>query len=59
MSKLPEDRFQSAADLAAALAATPEGKAAGHDVPASAPDAKAAPAKKVEAKAAKVEKPAG
>ena len=32
MSKLPEDRFQSAAELAAALAATPEGKAAGQDV---------------------------
>src|SRR6185295_469135 len=32
MSKLPEDRFQSAADMAAALAATPEGKAAGQDV---------------------------
>ena len=32
MSKLPEDRFQSAAELAAALAATPEGKAALGDV---------------------------
>jgi serine/threonine-protein kinase len=28
LSKLPEDRFQSAAEMAAALAATPEGKAA-------------------------------
>ena len=28
MSKLPEDRFQTAAELAAALAATPEGKTA-------------------------------
>jgi serine/threonine-protein kinase len=45
MSKLPEDRFQSAAELAAALAATPEGKAAGQDVAlagaAPAPEAKA------------------
>src|SRR5499426_326621 len=32
MSKLPEDRFQTAADFAAALASTPEGKAAGSDV---------------------------
>jgi eukaryotic-like serine/threonine-protein kinase len=32
MSKLPDDRFQSAAALAAALAATPEGKAAGQDI---------------------------
>src|SRR4051794_31049830 len=32
MSKVPEDRFQSAAELAAALAATPEGKAAGQDI---------------------------
>src|SRR5204862_1068475 len=29
MSKLPEDRFQSAAELAAALAGAPEGSAAG------------------------------
>ncbi|HMF44798.1 MAG TPA: serine/threonine-protein kinase [Polyangia bacterium] len=47
MSKLPEDRFQSAADLAAALAATPEGRAASHDLPVAAA-AKAAPAKKPE-----------
>ena len=32
MSKLPEDRFQTAAELAAALAATPEGKAAGQEI---------------------------
>jgi len=32
MSKLPEDRFQSAAEMAAALAATPEGKLAGQDI---------------------------
>ncbi len=32
MSKLPEDRFQTAAELAAALAATPEGRAAGIEV---------------------------
>ena len=52
MSKLPEDRFQSAAELAAALAATPEGKAAGQDIGvAVAPaDAKKADAKKADAK---------
>ncbi|HEY7372997.1 MAG TPA: serine/threonine-protein kinase [Polyangia bacterium] len=42
MSKLPEDRFQSAADLAAALAATPEGRAAGQEVALPKSDAKAA-----------------
>jgi hypothetical protein len=43
MSKLPEDRFQSAAELAAALAATQEGKAAGQEmgIVAIPPDAKA------------------
>ena len=50
MSKLPEDRFQSAADLAAALAATPEGKAAegkaaGQEVAMPKSDAKAPQAK--------------
>src|SRR5262245_50530496 len=49
MSKLPEDRFQSAADLAAALAATPEGRAAGHDG-AVASAGKAVPMKKPEPK---------
>jgi hypothetical protein len=49
LSKLPEDRFQSAGEMAAALAATPEGKAATQD----AAGAVAAPAngKVVEAKA--------
>jgi len=42
MSKVPEDRFQSAAELAAALAATPEGKAAGQDVGVANLEAKAA-----------------
>jgi hypothetical protein len=32
LSKVPEDRFQSAAELAAALTATPEGRAAGQDI---------------------------
>jgi serine/threonine-protein kinase len=32
MSKLPEDRFQTAAELAAALAATPEGRTAGQEM---------------------------
>jgi eukaryotic-like serine/threonine-protein kinase len=50
MSKLPEDRFPSAAELAAALAATPEGKAAGQDVGVAKVDAKAAEAKPVPAK---------
>jgi serine/threonine-protein kinase len=56
MSKLPEDRFQSAAELAAALAATPEGKEAGGDIEAAspqagrAPEAKKADPKKVDAK---------
>ncbi len=44
MSKLPEDRFQSAAELAAALAATPEGKAALGDVDGPKPAAKPAEA---------------
>jgi serine/threonine-protein kinase len=57
MSKLPEDRFQSAADMAAALAATPEGKAAGQEVAVPKSDAKGSEAnagKKADAK-----KPAG
>ena len=37
LSKLPEDRFQSAGDLAAALAATPEAQGAAHPGPAPAP----------------------
>ena len=43
MSKLPEDRFQTAAELAAALAATPEGKTAGQEmgIVAIPPEAKA------------------
>jgi serine/threonine-protein kinase len=45
MSKLPEDRFQSAADLAAALAATPEGRTAGVEVAPPKADAKAPEAK--------------
>jgi serine/threonine-protein kinase len=59
MSKLPEDRFQSAADMAAALAATPEGKAAGADIDVAAaavPDPKKADAKKPEGKEAKRER---
>jgi tetratricopeptide (TPR) repeat protein len=52
LSKMPEDRFQSAAELSAALAATPEGRAAGQQAPmaAASVDAKAAPAKKPEPK---------
>ena len=44
MSKRPADRFQSAAELAAALAATPEGKRSAHDIagPAPAPPRKPA-----------------
>jgi serine/threonine protein kinase len=45
MSKLPEDRFQSAAELAAALAATPEGKAAGQDIGVAKSEGGAADAK--------------
>jgi len=37
LSKLPEDRFQSAAEMAAALATTPEGKAATQDAVGGAP----------------------
>jgi hypothetical protein len=51
MSKLPEDRYQSAGDLAAALAATPEGKAAGVEVAAPKADAKA-PEARAKSKAA-------
>jgi len=51
LSKLPEDRFQSAAELAAALAATPEGRAAGQEAPvAAAPIAAKAAAQKPEPK---------
>jgi eukaryotic-like serine/threonine-protein kinase len=46
MSKLPEDRFQTAAELAGALAATPEGKAAGIEINAPKPAEKAAEAPK-------------
>jgi eukaryotic-like serine/threonine-protein kinase len=46
MAKLPEDRFQSAADMAAALAATPEGRTAGLEVAVPKPDAKASPGEK-------------
>jgi serine/threonine-protein kinase len=57
MSKLPEDRFQSAAEMAAALAATPEGKAAGQDIGVAAVvDAKKADGKKAEKKAEKDDK---
>ncbi len=54
MSKLPEDRFQSAAELAAALAGTPEGHAAGQEmgIVAKPLDAKKADAKKADAKKA-------
>ena len=52
MSKLPEDRFQSAAELAAALASTPEGKAAGSDVSVAKPSGKAAEAPKADGQAA-------
>jgi serine/threonine-protein kinase len=37
LSKLPEDRFQSAAEMAAALAGTPEGKAAGGAIDVATP----------------------
>ena len=43
MSKVPEDRFQSAAELAAALAATPEGRLAGQDVGVAKEPAEAKP----------------
>jgi eukaryotic-like serine/threonine-protein kinase len=56
MSKLPEDRFQSAAELAAALAATPEGKAALGDAEMPKPAGKPAEAKKVDGKADKADK---
>ena len=58
MSKLPEDRFQTAAELAAALAATLEGKAAGQEMgivaipPEPKADEKKADAKKADAKKA-------
>jgi serine/threonine-protein kinase len=58
MSKLPEDRFQSAAELAAALAATPEGKAALGEVDAPKTAAKPAEAKHVDGKAVKAAKAA-
>jgi serine/threonine-protein kinase len=50
MSKLPEDRFQTAADLAIALAGTPEGKAAGMDVGVAKASGRPAEATKVDAK---------
>ena len=56
MSKLPEDRFQTAADLAAALAATPEGKAAGSDVSVAKAPARPADAPKADAKGDKAGK---
>src|SRR3982751_5036940 len=67
MSKLPEDRFQSAAELAAALAGTPEGSAAGLEMgivgkpldakaQAKKADAKKADAKKAQDKADAKEK---
>jgi tetratricopeptide (TPR) repeat protein len=58
MSKLPEDRFQTAADMAAALAATPEGRVAGQDFGlAVVPASPAQDATKIDLKAqAKVEK---
>ena len=43
MSKVPEDRFQSAAELAAALAATPEGRLAGQDIGVAKEPAEAKP----------------
>jgi len=58
MSKLPEDRFQSAAELAAALAGTPEGKAALGDVEMPKPAGKPAEAKNLVEKAAKAAKAA-
>jgi tetratricopeptide (TPR) repeat protein len=54
LSKLPEDRFQSAGDFAAALAATPEAQGGAHPKPAPAPapspPAARAPAARVLAK---------
>src|SRR6185503_8295650 len=58
MSKLPEDRFQSAAELAAALAATPEGKAALGDAEGPKPAGKPAEAQGLADKAAKAAKAA-
>jgi serine/threonine protein kinase len=60
MSKLPEDRFQSAADLAGALAGTPEGSAAGQEmgIVGKPLDAKLA-AKKADAKKAGGKKAGG
>jgi serine/threonine-protein kinase len=49
MSKLPEDRFQSAAELAAALTATPEGRAAGQDIGVAKAEGKVADAKPAQA----------
>ena len=54
LSKLPEDRFQSAGDFAAALAATPEAEEGAHPkpapVPAPSPPPVRAPAARVPAK---------
>ena len=58
MSKLPEDRFQSAAELAAALAATPEGRAALGDVEPPKTAAKPAEAQGLVDRAAKAAKAA-
>jgi len=58
LSKLPEDRFQTAAEMAAALAATPEGKAAALDIDvphAPAKDAKDAKDAKKDGKDAKAD----
>jgi len=51
MSKRPADRFQSAAELAAALAATPEGKRSAHDIAGPAPAPRKAAADKAPPKA--------
>jgi hypothetical protein len=45
LSKLPEDRFQSAGEFAAALAATPEAQGAAHPGPAPAPSPSPSPAR--------------
>jgi serine/threonine-protein kinase len=58
MAKLPEHRFQTAAELAAALAATPEGRAAGQDVGVAKVQSKAAEAKPAAATKPKAAAPA-
>jgi hypothetical protein len=52
LAKLPEDRFQSAADFAAALAATPEARGAPRAESKPAPRAESKPAPRVESKPA-------